>query len=359
MPSRVFIIAEAGVNHDGSRERAFELVDVAADGGADAVKFQTFKADKLVTRSAPKAAYQLETTAADESQHEMIRKLELSEADHVALVDHCRKRKVEFLSTPFDLDSLELLTARLGVARLKLSSGDITNGPLLLRCARSGKPVIASTGMSTLADVEAALGILAFGYTQDGEPASVADFDRAYASAEGYKALRDNVTLLHCTTEYPAPLADVHLRAMDTLAQAFGLAVGYSDHTAGIAIPVAAVARGAAIIEKHITTDRTLPGPDHKASLEPAELKDMVRAIRDVEIALGSARKQPAPSELKNRAVARKSLVATRAIRKGETFTAANLGIKRPGDGVSAVHYWDWLGRTAQRDYSEDEKVDP
>lgn len=359
MPSRVVVIAEAGVNHNGSRMRAFELVDVAADAGADAVKFQTFKADKLVTRAAPKAAYQLQTTSAAESQHEMIRKLELSDEDHAALAEHCVKRGIEFLSTPFDIESLTLLTGRLGVARLKLSSGDITNGPLLLACARSHKPAIVSTGMSTLADIEAALGVLAFGYTNAGEPSSSTEFDTAYASAAGQAALREKVTLLHCTTEYPAPLPDVHLRAMETLAQAFGLAVGYSDHTEGIAIPIAAVARGATMIEKHITTDRGLPGPDHKASLEPGELKAMVRAIREVEAALGSARKQPAASELKNRPIARKSLVATRAIRKGEPFTRDNLGTKRPGDGVSAIHYWDWLGRTAPRDYGEDEKVDP
>lgn len=359
MPDRVFIIAEAGVNHNGSLDRAFELVDAAADAGADAVKFQTFKADSLVSRAAPKARYQVATTGADESQHEMIRKLELDEAAHAALIAHCKVRRIEFLSTPFDPESLELLAGRFGISRIKLSSGDITNAPLLLLAARSGKPVILSTGMSTLEEVAAALGVLAFGYREaNADPSNVA-FERCLESPEGRAALEDKVVLLHCTTEYPAPMADVNLRAMQTLRSKFGLPVGYSDHTAGVTIPVAAVAMGAVVIEKHFTLDRNLPGPDHKASLEPRELDEMVSAIRDVEVALGSPVKQPAASEMGNRPIARKSLVAGRDIRMGEVFTSENLAVKRPGDGISPLRYWEWLGRVADRDYRRDEKVGP
>lgn len=357
--NRVFVIAEAGVNHNGSLELALRLVDAAAQAGADAVKFQTFRADSLVSKSAPKARYQVETTGEGETQHEMIRKLELDEAAHVALIGRCKAVGIEFLSTPFDRESLEMLAAKFDISRIKLSSGDITNAPLLLQAARTGKPVILSTGMSTLGDIEAALGVLAFGYSEPRQEPSTIAFERCYGSEAGRKALRDMVTLLHCTTEYPAPLVDVNLRAMDTLGKAFGLAVGYSDHTPGITIPVAAAALGAELVEKHFTLDRDLPGPDHKASLEPDELRLMVRAIRDVEIALGSPLKQPAASELKNRSVARKSLVAARDIRKGEAFTPVNLAVKRPGDGISPACYWEWMGKLANRDYRRDEKVEP
>lgn len=358
MSESVYIIAEAGVNHNGSIDMACELVRAAARAGADAVKFQTFKADRLVTRSAAKAQYQSAVTDAAESQHEMIRKLELSAEQHAALIALCRKEGIEFLSTPFDLESLALLDTTFGLARIKLSSGDLTNAPLLLAAARSGKPVILSTGMSTLGEIEAALGVLAFGYAGSGATPGVAVFERAYVAPAGQAALRAKVTLLHCTTEYPAPFAEVNLRAMQTLATAFGLRAGYSDHTTGIAIPVAAVALGACVIEKHFTLDRTLPGPDHQASLEPGELTQMVRSIREVESALGSGVKQLAPSEAKNRAVARKSLVAAKAIRAGEVFTADNLAVKRPGDGIAPLHYWDYLGKKAGRDYAADEGID-
>lgn len=352
----VYIIAEAGVNHNGSLDMALQLVDAAAAAGADAVKFQTFKADKLVSRAAPKADYQVANTGGGESQHEMIRRLELDEGAHQRLLNHCRTRRIEFLSTPFDLESLDMLVTRFDLPVIKLASGEITNAPFLLAAARTGKPVILSTGMSDLGDIEDALGVLAFGYTQNTTPSQAA-FEAAYASAAGQAALRDKVTLLHCTTEYPAPLAEVNLHAMTTLSQTFGLPIGYSDHTTGINIPVAATALGATIIEKHFTLDRTLPGPDHKASLEPDELGQMVQAIRDVVTALGSPRKQPTPSERRNRVVARKSLVALQAVRKGEPFTTDNLGIKRPGDGISPLRYWEWLGKSADRDYGPDDKV--
>jgi len=357
MNKRVYVIAEAGVNHNGSLDLARELVSVAARAGADAVKFQTFKADKLVSRAAPKAQYQRATTDAEESQHEMIRKLELSDADHEALIAHCKVCNIDFLSTPFDLDSLALLAGRFDLPLIKMPSGDITNAPLLLAAARTGKPVILSTGMSTLGEIEQALGVLAFGYSEPEAAPSMSAFEQAYVSAAGRAALQARVTLLHCTTEYPAPFADVNLRAMTTLANAFDLPAGYSDHTVGIAVPIAAVAMGAVVIEKHFTTDRNLPGPDHQASLEPDELAQMIRSIREVEMSLGSAVKQAAPSELKNRAIARKSLVAGAEVRKGEVFTADNLDVKRPGDGLSPVRYWELLGTVADRDYGIDDKV--
>ncbi len=357
MNKRKYVIAEAGVNHNGSLDRALQLVDAAAEAGADAVKFQTFKADKLVSRAAPKAGYQIANTGSDESQHEMIRKLELDEAAHLRLMQHCRGRGIEFLSTPFDLESLAMLASRFDLSRIKLGSGEITNAPLLLAAARTGKPVILSTGMSDLGEVEDALAVLAFGYACGDAAPSLAAFEAAYCSEEGRSALSDKVTLLHCTTEYPAPLAEVNLLAMETLRQAFRLPVGYSDHTAGIVIAIAAAALGATVIEKHFTLDRKLPGPDHLASLEPDELQQMVRSIRDVEAALGSPVKQPAPSELGNRAVARKSLVVSRPVGKGERFGADNLTVKRPGGGISPMRYWEWLGRPAERDYQTDDPV--
>lgn len=351
-----YIIAEAGVNHNGSLEMAKKLVEGAADAGVDAVKFQTFKADNLVSRLAPKAEYQIKTTAAAESQHEMIRKLELDVYAHETLIEHCKAFGIEFLSTPFDLESLELLVGRFNLPCIKIPSGDITNAPLLLKIAQTGKPVILSTGMSVLGEIEDALGVLAFGYLGNRDP-SIAAFRAAYCSDEGQEILQKKVTLLHCTTEYPAPIADVNLKVMDILKSAFGLPVGYSDHTEGIAVPIAAVARGAVVIEKHFTLDRSLPGPDHKASLEPIELKQMVAAIRVVEQALGTARKYPTPCELKNMSVARKSLVAACSMAANEVFTAENLAVKRPGNGLSPMHYWEVLNKKSRRNFSADEAV--
>lgn len=356
--NRTYIIAEAGVNHNGSLDIAKKLVEVAAEAGADAVKFQTFKADKLVSCLAPKAEYQTRTTGSDESQFEMIRKLELDDHAHEALIKHCRICNIEFLSTPFDLESVELLAGRFDLPCIKIPSGEITNAPLLLKIAQTGKPVILSTGMSTLGEVEDALGVLAFGYLGHGSP-SIAAFRAAYSSAQGQALLQSQVRLLHCTTEYPAPLEDVNLMVMNTLKSAFGLPVGYSDHTEGIAVPIAAVALGAVVVEKHFTIDRTLPGPDHKASLEPAELRQMVRSIRDVEQALGAGTKHPTPSELKNMPVARKSLVAACTIRAGELFTAENLAVKRPGNGLSPMQQWELLGRKAGKNFAVDEVVEP
>ena len=356
---RTFIIAEAGVNHNGDLSLAKQLIDVAADSGADAVKFQTFRTEQVVSRNAPKAEYQTRTTDQTESQFEMIRKLELTEADHGELMAHAKARGIAFLSTPFDVPSLHLLTKRFGLQTIKIPSGEITNAPFLLAIARAAKAVIVSTGMSTLAEVEAALGVLAFGFTRlTTALPQRGDFAQAFASEAGQQALSDRVTLLHCTTEYPAPFSEVSLLAMDTLAAAFGLPVGYSDHTLGIHISLAAVARGARVIEKHVTLDRNLAGPDHKASLEPNELREMVRQIREVEPALGDGIKRPSASEWKNRDVARKSLVAARAIQVGEVFTEENLTCKRPGMGVSPFAYWQTLGQTARRSYNADEALD-
>ena len=356
MNHSTYIIAEAGVNHNGSLDMAKRLVEVAAEAGADAVKFQTFKADKLVSRSAPKAEYQTKATDTAESQHEMLRKLELDERAHEALIEHCRICDIEFLSTPFDLESLKLLTDRFNLSRIKIPSGDITNAPLLLKIAQTGKPVILSTGMSTLGEIEEALGVLAFGYLGCDKP-SIAAFRTAYCSAAGHELLRNKVTLLHCTTEYPAPFEEVNLRVMDTLANAFGLPVGYSDHTEGIAVPIAAVVCGAVVLEKHFTLDRTLPGPDHEASIEPLDLKQMVKCIREVELARGTHLKMPSLCEVRNTQVARKSLVAARPIACGESFSFENITVKRPGNGVSPLNYWDIMGRRATRDYLLDEAI--
>jgi N,N'-diacetyllegionaminate synthase len=329
------IIAEVGVNHNGDLSMARRLVDAAAEAGADLVKFQTFQADRLVTAKAEKAPYQLAATAIEESQHEMIRRLELTEAMHDDLIAYCRQHRIEFFSTAFDVESLDYLMG-LGMARIKVPSGEITNLPYLRRVGSFGKPVVLSTGMSTLGEIEAALNVL----------------EKAGMS-------RDMITVLHCNTEYPAPMDEVNLRAMLTIRDAFSVAVGFSDHTEGIEVAVAAVALGATVIEKHLTLDRNLPGPDHRASIEPDELKRMIRSIRNIELAMGDGIKRPSASEEKNRPIARKSLVAAHPIAKGERFSSVNLTAKRPGTGVSPMLWDEYLGRTAGRDYVPDELIEP
>lgn len=356
MTGRIFIIAEAGVNHNGSVALARQLVDAAAQAGANAVKFQTFKAERIVARNTPKAEYQQATTGGSESQMEMLRKLELSHDAHRELMKRCAELGLEFLSTPFDLPSLDFLADDLGLACVKLPSGEITNAPLLHQAARKGLDIILSTGMATLGDVELALGVLANGYLGH-QPPSRQAFEAAFAKPEGRAALASKVTLLQCTTEYPAPLDSVNLRAMDTMAQAFGCRVGLSDHTPGIVASVAAAARGASIIEKHFTLDKTLPGPDHQASLTPDELSLLVTSVRQVEAALGDGVKQPAPCELSNRLLVRKSLVASRPIAAGEAMGVENLAVKRPGTGHSPMDWWDVQGRPAVRAYDEDEVI--
>lgn len=329
-----YIIAEAGVNHNGDIELAKQLIDVAADAGADAVKFQTFKADTLVTRNAKKADYQSKNTGTTESQYEMLRKLELSVEMHRDLIAHCAKRNIVFLSTGFDIQSIDLLVT-LGQSLLKVPSGEITNLPYLRHIGQLGKPVILSTGMSTMDDIGAAISVL-----------------------EQSGATRKNIIVLHCTTEYPTPMTEVNLRAMQSINNAFGVSVGYSDHTSGIEVAIAATAMGATVIEKHFTLNRSLPGPDHKASLEPLELKAMVTSIRNIELALGDGIKRLTASELKNKPIARKSLVASKPIKTGELFSTQNLTAKRPGTGISPMRWDEVVGKVASRDYSVDELIE-
>lgn len=354
--TRVFVIAEAGVNHDGSLDDALRMVDVAAEAGADAVKFQTFDAAQLVTRRAAKAAYQARNTGTDDGQLDMLRRLELDRDAHRILVRAAEAKGVRFMSTAFDMDSLDFL-AGLDMPAIKIPSGDLTWGPMLLKAARLGLPLIVSTGMATLEEIGEALQVIAFALTRDGLPAGADALAAAMAKPAAQAALGERVTLLHCTTEYPAPLTAVNLRAMDLMRETFGLPVGYSDHTLGTTVAIAAAARGATVIEKHFTLDRRGAGPDHAASLEPDELAAMVAAIREVETALGEARKAPAAEEVPNRAIARRSLVAARAIAAGEPFSLDNLTAKRPADGLSPMDVWPLLGRRATRDWAEDEAI--
>lgn len=326
---RVFIIAEAGVNHNGSIEIARRLIDVAAAAGADAVKFQTFKADKLTCMNVQKAEYQKQTTGAEESQYDMLKRLELTLDMHESLIDYCNEKQIMFLSTPFDIESADMLNA-LNMPIMKIPSGEITNLPYLRKIAGLKKKIILSTGMSTFEEVEAAL-----------------------ATLKEYGA--EDITLLHCNTQYPTPAEDVNLRAMVRMKKELHVAVGYSDHTTGIEIPLAATALGASVIEKHFTLDRTMEGPDHRASLEPEELRQMVAGIRKIEQALGSDRKQVSPSEKDNRDIVRKSIVAARCIKRGELFTEENISTKRPGTGVSPMRWDEVIGMPADRDYKMDE----
>ena len=358
--SNIYVIAEAGVNHNGSTEMAFQLVDAAVEAGANAVKFQTFKAEKLVTKSAGKAEYQKATTGVSESQYEMLKRLELSYEMHHQLSEYCKKKGIEFLSTAFDTDSLRFLVDDLGLTTLKIPSGEITNGPLLFEHAQTGCDLILSTGMATLGEVEEALGVIAFGLLGDKNndiKPSRAAFQQAYFSEQGQATLKEKVTVLHCTTEYPAPAKEINLNAMLTMHHAFGLKTGYSDHSEGITVPIAASAMGATLIEKHFTLDKTLPGPDHKASLEADELKQMVTAIRMVEQVMGNGVKGPMPSEFKNREVARKSLVASGVILEGDHFSEQNVTIKRPGTGKSPMEYWDLLDSKSTVKIQADELV--
>lgn len=350
---RVFIIAEAGVNHDGDLDKALGLVDAAADAGADCVKFQTFEASKLATPLLEKAAYQ--KTAAVENQRDMLRRLELPRQWHHDLLKRCQDRNIIFLSSAFDVDSLTFLARKLNLATIKLGSGELTNAPLLFAAGETGKKIILSTGMGTLADVERALGALACGYLQR-EP-SADKFSEIYGSESGRGAIKKNVTLLHCVTEYPAPYDEINLRGMDTLKKTFSLPVGYSDHSKGIAVAIAAVARGAEMIEKHLTLNSASPGPDHSSSLQPAEFKAMVEAIRHVEMALGDGVKQIQPSEMKNIAVVRKTLVAASPINAADVFTPKNIAVLRGGNGPSPFDYWKLLGQRATRSYKTGEPI--
>lgn len=353
----VKIIAEAGVNHNGNKDLAFQLIDAAHASGVDIVKFQTFKAKNLVTKGAQQADYQKQNTGITESQFEMLSRLELDYETHISLVKYCHDLGIEFLSTAFDKESLDFLVNDLKLKTLKIPSGELTNSPFVLDHARTGCNLIVSTGMANLSEIEAALEVIAFGLINETDSPNLHAFEQAYNSVEGQNALRAKVTILHCTTEYPAPVKEINLNAMTTLKNAFHLNVGYSDHSAGITIPIAATALGAQIIEKHFTLDKSMPGPDHKASLEPDELKNMVQSIRDVELALGNGIKGPQPSEIKNKPIARKSLVAAQQINTGDVFTEDNLTIKRPGDGISPTLYWTLLGKVANQNYNEGDLI--
>ena len=326
----VYIIAEAGVNHNGSLETAYKLVDVAKEAGVDCIKFQTFKADKLASADSKKAEYQIRNSG-DESQLDMLKKLELSYDDFRELKKYCDKVGIAFLSTPFDLESIEFLNT-IDMPFWKVPSGEITNLPYLLALAETGKPMIISTGMCGMDEIDEALSLI---------------------KEKGV----DDIKLLHCNTEYPTPFEDVNLRAMNTIRERFDLEVGYSDHTRGIEVPIAAVAMGATVIEKHFTLDRNMEGPDHKASLEPDELKAMVKAIRNIEQSFGTGIKEPSPSERKNIVVARKSIVAACDIKEGTVLSEENLAVKRPGDGISPMKWFEVIGTKAVRDFKEDEQI--
>ena len=331
--NKVFIVAEAGVNHNGDINLAKKLIDIAVKAGADAVKFQTFKTELCVSKNAKKASYQEENTDKEESQFDMIKKLELNENMHKELIAYCKQKNITFLSTPFDSDSIKLLD-ELGLSTFKIPSGEITNLPYLRQIGGLNKKIILSTGMANLGEVEAAIDVLVKSGTK-----------------------RENISLLHANTQYPTPMEDVNLKAMITLKNAFGLEVGYSDHTLGIEVDIAAVAMGAKIIEKHFTLDKSMPGPDHKASLEPDELAAMVEAIRNIELALGDGLKHFSKSESENIKIARKSIVAKRDIKKGEIFSEQNICVKRPGDGINPMRWDEVIGQISQKDYKQDELI--
>ncbi|MFK5938617.1 MAG: N-acetylneuraminate synthase [Sulfurimonas sp.] len=331
---KVFIIAEAGVNHNGSVELAKKLIDVAVEAGVDAVKFQTFKAETLVSKNAKKALYQKENmNDGNDSQFDMLKKLELDVATHNILIDYCKSKNIMFLSTPFDLDSVDMLND-LKLPIFKIPSGEITNLPYLRKIGSLRKKIILSTGMADMGEIEDALDVLAQSGTD-----------------------KENITVLHANTMYPTPMEDVNLKAMVTIGNTFDIAFGYSDHTLGVEVDIAAVAMGASCIEKHFTLDKTMEGPDHKASLEPDELMAMVKGIRNIELALGSSVKKPSKSEIPNIKVARKSIIASSDIKKGDILSGDNLAIKRPGNGISPMRWDEIVGSVASKDYAEDELI--
>ncbi len=355
----VLIIAEAGVNHNGDIGLAKELIAAAAEAGADIVKFQTFKAEKLVTKTAEKAQYQKDNCGADETQFEMLKKLELNEDKHFELIECCKNNNIQFLSTAFDNSSLDFLARVAKLDLLKIPSGEITNGPFIHDHAKTGAHIILSTGMATLGEIEKALAVLSHGYCKPKEHInSLDDCFSLLATEDGQKSLRNKVTLLHCTTSYPAPVESVNLRAMGVMQDAFGLPVGYSDHTSGLVASIAAVARGASVIEKHFTLDKNMEGPDHKASLEPNELKKMVEDIRLTSQMLGNGVKLPHPVEISAKLVARKSIVARQKIKAGDILTSDNLTIIRPGAGRSPMEWWAILGTLAIKNYEEGDLIE-
>lgn len=347
-----FIIAEAGVNHNGDIDKALALVDVAVEAGADAVKFQTFKSENLVTEKAQKAEYQKHTTDSNETQISMLRRLELSHENHFKIKDYCEQKKIEFMSTAFDMESLDFLLTEMELKRLKIPSGEITNHPLVYAHAKSGKDIIVSTGMATMEEIKQALMVISGGLLESqGEEVNF-HWEKAYQNKTAQAMLGHKVSILHCVTEYPAPANALNLKALEHIKTTFGLPVGYSDHSSGIWAPIGAVALGAAMIEKHFTLDKTLPGPDHQASLDPQELRQMVSGIRNMEEALGDGIKRPVAAEIINKTPARKSLVAALPIKKGEILTEAHIAIKRPEGGISPVKFWEMLGSEASQNYN-------
>jgi len=361
--NNTLIIAEAGVNHNGELALALKLVDAAIEAGADIVKFQTFKSELLASATAKQADYQVKNTQEEQSQLAMLKQLELSFDSHLAIKDYCETQGIRYLSTAFESKSLAFLVKTMKLSLLKIPSGEITNTPFVLEHALTGCDLIVSTGMSSMAEIEFALSVIAFGFicsnnkNTDSEPPSNTAFKNAYKSELGQQLLKEKVRVLHCTTEYPAPLTEVNLAAMDVMSECLGLPIGYSDHTQGIDVSLAAVARGACIIEKHFTLDRNMPGPDHKASLEPDELKAMVIGIRNIELALGQPVKQATQSEQKNIAVARKSIMANKNIKQGQVIQESDIIVMRPGNGLSAIHYYDVLGSIAIKDFTQGEMI--
>jgi N-acetylneuraminate synthase len=354
--SQVYIIAEAGVNHNGNPGLAFELIDAAVETGANAIKFQTFSTEKLVSASAGLADYQKKNNDI-KTQKELLKNLELDHETFVNLKRYAKSKRIDFLTTAFDLDSFHFVKNKLRLKTLKIPSGELTNAPLLLEFARSKSALILSTGMADISEIKMALGILAFGLLQKNMQPTQKRFREAYASGQGMRLLKKHVSLLHCTSEYPAPFNELNLRAITLLQKKFGLNVGYSDHSEGIVASLGAVTLGATIIEKHFTTNRNLPGPDHIASLEPQEFTAMVAGIRQLESSLGKEIKQIQRSEKKNRDIVRKSIVASSDIVKNEKFTVDNIDVKRPGNGVSPVKYWNTLGKKSKKNYTKGDLI--
>ena len=351
------IIAEAGVNHNGYIENAFKLVDIASEAGADYIKFQTFQASELIDRKTKKADYQKAMTDEQESQYEMLKRLELPFSAFEDLFEYSNKKNIKFMSTAFDQNSLEFLNRKLGMSINKIPSGEITNSPFLLEHAKSKNNLILSTGMSTISEIEDALSVIAFGFLNEEKKPSIDNFNKAYQSAEGKRALKEKVTLLHCTSEYPAPNQNLNLLAMNEIKKYFDLKVGYSDHSIDIDASIIAVSMGARVIEKHFTIDKTMDGPDHAASLNPEELSELIRKIRDIETIKGNSEKKPTRGEIKNKKLVRKSIVAKGTIYKGDLFSEKNLSVKRPGNGISPMRIWDILGKKSTREYQHDEQI--
>lgn len=358
MTEKTFIIAEAGVNHNGDVDKAIALIDLANKSGADSVKFQSFNTDRLTTKRAATCNYQKTALNGTESQQDMLRKLELNESQFTELSDHCKACDIEFMSTAFDVQYLDFLLEKIGIKRIKIPSGEMMNPFLLLHAARSGLPIIMSTGIGTLDEIRLSLGVLAFGFSNPKGVPTAKLAQETFSSPEGAKVIQEKVTILHCTSNYPAKIGDINLKAMQTIKQEYGTNIGLSDHSEGTIISVGAVALGASVIEKHFTLDKEMEGPDHKASLSPNELNELVIGIRNMELALGNGIKEPTSDELANKTAIRGSLVALKDIALGDKFSIDNLTAKRPGDGLNPMELLDLHGKTAKKEYQFDDQID-